>query len=174
LSTESIDFIREFLDAEYAAMVAVATERDNAILQRGIHHANSFFAEGLDSKIFRSEDADEEFFADMADQLEDDAPRKLFLVRSYAEPSFGVVHRCYASTTRIKGTTYFNTLFVAPTDEGLKIVSRYTIDRGHTAWEHSGGARFSQAGKQTAVIRLKPPTDARDLADYESDEALIR
>jgi len=171
MSQNAVDYVRSFIAAEHGARVAIAVERDAARVQEKIAAVDAFFGPGLDSRLFQPEDADDDYFEQMAEQVSDEAPRTLMLVRGYRHPALGEIHRCYTTSTWVGKPRYFNCFYLGETAEGMRIVARYTCNREHSGWDWSGGASIGGHGEQLYVERFVAPADPRDLEDYESDEA---
>ena len=55
-------------------------------------------------------------------------PRILFQVKQYEHPTLGNLYRCYVSTTQRDDNNYLSCLYIANTEQGVKIVAQYNTD----------------------------------------------
>ncbi len=164
------DFVQSFLQKEHDAIVVKSTTRVDSIFKSAVHALDAFFGPGLESGIVRPETPDSQWFSQMEEQVKSNAPRKPFLIRSYQHSTYGLLYRFYVSTNRIKGRDYFASYLAATRHDALAVIPRYLIDEMHARWEWNGGANIHGSGRFLEVVRFQPPTNARDLADYESSQ----
>ncbi|TCL39821.1 hypothetical protein EV210_10116 [Anaerospora hongkongensis] len=180
LPVEAREFIEAFLTAQYAATMAVGREDlDEEGFQQEVAKLNSYFK--LD--VFypdreppvprRTRQPGEPAFAELAEQLQNKAVRKLFMVRAYEHPEWGVIYRIYVGTDRKKGTQYFFSYYIAKVAESYKIIAQYLINDSHTGWEWSQGLRLHKQPMIFAgVWHFTEPTKEKDQEDYGNEEGI--
>jgi len=175
MERDARQFIQSFLDEEYQVTLAQAQEDlDAEGFQAKVAKLDAFFNQGLKSGVVRLMDPSDPDFEVVKEQVEDNTPRRLFLIRSYQHPEHERLYRAYVGTDRKKGTSYFQTYYFARVGKDFKIVARYSLDRGHTKWDWSAGAKINNPGTFQEIQRLAEPTHENDLKDYKSEEGTIK
>lgn len=177
-------FIQDFIRAEYEALVAQYTERDEAAFQAKRAKLKAFFANGTEPELSRIGPPDEDWFAagERMMELKSLAPRVLFQVKAYRHPEYGRLYRAYLSSIaapRGQGPLYFKNYFIAERDGQLKIVSHYDLDiipdqegdrleDGGLAWIWTSGDRLRTLGELEDSRKFQPPDDPAQRAEYEA------
>lgn len=180
LPVEAREFIEAFLKAQYAATMAQGREDLNeGGFQQEVAKLNSYFK--LD--VFypdreppipkRTQRPGDAAFAELAEQLQINAVRRLFLVRAYEHSEWGVIYRIYVGTDRKKGNQYFFSYYIAKVAADYKIIAQYLINSNHTGWEWSQGLRLHNKPLTFAgVWRFTEPAKEKDQQDYYSEEGI--
>jgi hypothetical protein len=180
-----IAFLKAFVAADLAARRAVYAARSDADFDAKVRELDAFYDQrqgpmGFDE--IRPPNADP---AVLEESLRRVGPRIVFLIRRYRHGEFGDLWRCYVSSGVTGAVTrYFESLFVARTDKGFRVVARWRIclacrgageSGGQTCamcagdgWEPGGGGELGDLGAPVETLRLEAPTDPVNLKDYES------
>jgi len=185
-------FMRAFIAADHAARRAVYCAPSEEEFDEKVRALDAFLDEGQGAMEFPYAWD----FVDPSDQSDGAAtgrrmlaatrPRTLFLIRHYDHREFGALARCYVDSGMAwPGTRYMESLFVAATTEGPRIVAVWRVcvtcrgsgrlgddacsTCGGTGWEPAGGATLGELGRITEVERFEAPTDPTSRADYEKD-----
>jgi hypothetical protein len=165
-----VHFIQNYVCHEYEVMIQIRTEADVDRLTTNLNNLNQFFR-GLNSGLHVSSSRKIENRNDVIEQLQ---PRVLFKVEQYNHPTLGQLFRVYVSSPFQGDNSYFTNFFVADTDDGLKIIARYTLCeyckgigsktgfpcdecRG-LGWNWRGGVRLEILGDLIASKQLSSPT----------------
>lgn len=180
LPVEAGNFIEAFLKAQYAATMALGREDlGEEGFQQEVAKLNfyfkldAFYPEGAPPVLKRARQPGDVAFVELADQLQHKAVRRLFLVRAYEQPEWGMIYRIYVGTDRKKGNQYFFSYYIAKVAEGYKIIAQYVINNNHTGWEWSQGLRLHNKPLNFAgVWRFTEPTKEKDQQDYYSEEGI--
>ncbi len=188
---EVLQFIDAFLEAEYRAVVAQYTERDQARCDEQMAKLAAFAAPDVEVVIgHRPLHPDEKFFeiGDEKMQKGEFGKRTLFQVKLYEHATLGHLYRVYVGPDDVfpQAPTYAANLFVTEIGGDLKIVSvykfnrrfpqrkgyRYFTDHG-LAWNHSSGAEITALGTPAAVLKFQAPRDVSGaLREYQADREL--
>jgi len=165
---DAINFIKQFIDEEYEALVAQWTEHDNSVFKTKRRELNRFYGPDITPEINRPRSVDKRWFEKAKKYLDMIQPRILFQVKQYEHPTLGNLYRCYVSTTQRSNSTYFACLYVAHTEQGLKIVAQYNTDF-EGGWDWSGGVKLETLGKLIEVRKFQAPTEPENLKEYEAE-----
>ncbi|MDY0094754.1 MAG: hypothetical protein RBT80_18830 [Candidatus Vecturithrix sp.] len=186
-----LQFIEAFLEAEYRAVVAQYTERDQARCDEQIAKLAAFAVPDVEVVIgHRPRHPDEKFFAigDEKHVKGEFDKRTLFQVKLYEHATLGHLYRVYVGPDEVfpQAPTYAENLFISAIGGDLKIVSvygfnrrfpqrkgyRYFTDHG-LAWNHSSGAEITALGTPVAVRKFQAPRDVSGaLSEYQADREL--
>lgn len=180
LPPEIGEFIQGFLKAQYEVTMAQVREdldeegfKQEAAKLNAFFKLDIFYPEGAPPMIKRPHRPGEPAFAELAEQLQNKAVRKLFLVRAYEHPELGVIFRIYVGTDRKKGSQYFFSYYLTKVAEGYKIIAQYLINDSHTGWEWSQGLRLHKQPMTFAgVWRFIETAKEKDQEDYGSEEGI--
>lgn len=176
MNDDPVMFIRAFLEAEYQVYLTHATEPDNTVFQARVEEYLNFFAFKVSRSevfLFRPATIDTDWFEENQDRAEEIEPRKLFLIRTYQHPEFGVIHRCYVGDEYEGNCDYAACFCIGEHANEVKIISRHLMNWVHTGWDWTGGKRMKDFGQLINVLRFQVPEHAKDLADYESETGTI-
>lgn len=180
LPSEVANFIDNFLQTQYEVTMAQVREdldeegfKQEAAKMNAFFKLDIFYPEGAPPRIKRAHRPGEPAFAELAEQLQNKAVRKLFLVRAYEHSEWGVIYRIYVGTDRKTGSQYFFSYYLTKVAEGYKIIAQYLINDNHTSWEWSQGVRLHKQPMTFAgVWRFTEPTKEKDQEDYSSEEGI--
>ncbi len=174
----AVEFIKAFIEKEYQALVSQYTERDEAIFQAKVAELEAYYEPDIPSMLNRPNPPDEEWFELGKQSVEQSlTPRILFQIKEYEHPSLGKLYRCYVGQNfRARNNNqahYILNLYVAQKDGGLKIVSKYHIDRNKTtldtgldSWSYRDGIELETLGNLLEVRKFREPTPPEQLAEY--------
>ncbi len=181
-----LNFVNNFLNKEYEAIVAMNVERDDEIYRAKIAIVRSFLAQDLVLKFSRPSDPEdmEEWFAD-GDEIVSDGniqPRTLFQIKEYAHPTYKQLYRLYVSLPRKyrKGNpSYVVNFYIVPEGELFKIISQYDYDvcpdkkgirmkDGGLTWMWMGGEQLKNFGTFVRSVKFQPPFQPEHLVEYEA------
>lgn len=181
---EVVNYVNAFLNAEYEALVAQYTERDDRVFQAKRAIVSQFLMSGIPSDLDRPLQPDDEWFERGKERVENGSlmPRTLFQIKVYDHPNFDKLYRAYVSLPlrpRGKRLAYFTNFFISSTQNGYKIVSRYNLDLlperdnvlfedGNLAWVWRGGEKLTTLGKLIDVLKFRNPDDPQHLAEYQA------
>ncbi len=156
---EVIQLIQSFLTLEYEANIQSRTEPETSLVRTTLDKLNHFF-QGLDSGIHLSSSRVLEYPETVKSQFQ---PRVLFRIEQYDHLTLGAFYRVYLSSSFRGDQKYFTNLFVANTENGLRIISRYNLcdfcdGRGQRAgflcdechglgWNWRGGQKLELLGE---------------------------
>ncbi|MBP2638981.1 MAG: hypothetical protein H6Q72_4888 [Firmicutes bacterium] len=180
LPSEVANFIDNFLQTQYKVTMAQVREdldeegfKQEAAKLNAFFKLDIFYPEGAQPFIKRAHRPGDAAFAELAEQLQHKAVRKLFLVRAYEHPEWGVIYRIYVGTDRKKGSQYFFSYYLTKVAENYKIIAQYLINDSHTGWEWSQGLRLHKQPMTFAgVWRFIEPAKEKDQEDYGSEEGI--
>jgi hypothetical protein len=165
---KAVDFIQEYLEAEYQAFIIAHVERDDDIAEEHLDELyERFYEAGMRAAVQRPYEPDDSFFW-LKDEVSEKIQRRvLFQVKQYEHPKHGKLFAAYVSDVFPGADSYGLRLFFLPEGNRFKIVSGYDWNRRKTEWEHSSGFEIDEPGKIKAARKLRPPKSAADLAEYE-------
>ncbi|WAK03975.1 hypothetical protein [Methylobacter sp. YRD-M1] len=168
---EVIRFIQDFTAQEYEVMIQIRTEPDTRLVEKNLNALNQFF-QGLHSGLNLSSSRTLEERDTVQKQLQ---PRVLFQIEQYAHPLLDTIYRIYLSSPFYGSRSYFTNFYIANTEKGLKIISRYNIcndchGQGSRAgslcnechgfgWNWRGGQQLQSLGTLVAVRHFAHPAD---------------
>ena len=161
---DAIHFIQAFISKEYEALIAQWTEPDNSLFKTKRREVNSFYGPDLATEVNRPRSVDDKWFKGAKKYLDMIQPRILFQVKQYEHSTLGNLYRCYVSTTQRSNTTYFACLYIAKTEQGLKIVAQYNTDF-EGGWNWRGGVKLETLAKLIEVRKFQAPTDPENRKD---------
>jgi hypothetical protein len=177
-----IEFMKDFINQEYETLIHIRTELDAGLVETKINILNRFF-QGLNSGLYLSNSRTLEAKEVVISQLQ---PRKLFQVKQYLHPTIGILYRGYLSSSFYGDQDYFANFFIAATERGLKIISRYHLcntcnGAGHLrdnpcmechgfGWQWRGGSQLNILGEFVAVQQFQSPSDMDHLHDYQVNQ----
>lgn len=187
-----VAFMKAFIIADYEARRAVYSAHSQSEFDEKVRALDAFFDQTHGAMGFQRpwnyvDPSDQSKRASTRrEMLADTRPRTLFLIRHYDHQEFGALSRCYVDDgTAGEHTLYLESVFVANTPKGLRIVARWGVcvaclgsgrqgeeacsSCGGTGWEPAGGATLGELGPVTKVERFEAPTDPASLADYQRD-----
>jgi hypothetical protein len=174
----AIDYIREYLKAEYDARKTVFTDTNEDHQVAKLKAVNAFFIEGARTDITVPDD-------DEREDAEPQKERELFLVKEYQD---GKLYCAIVGESHNQSkTTYHRAVFVQRQKSGFKVIgiantcptcAGSAILDGKPCPECKGnGVRtfvsrkkleLSSFGKPTSVKKLERPTHPRYQPDYDS------
>ncbi len=183
-----VNFMRDFISAEYKTQRALYTEQDDAAFQTHLDNLQDFYAPAMEPEVrppFAGRDA--AYFAAAKDTLDTVQPRVLFQIKHYKHPKLGDFYRIYV-TDKIrvgKKATYFANLYVMDKKGKLQITAKYIIcldcegtgkindkrcpECKGKGWEHFGGIKIPVLAAPIEVRKLHKPDNPVHLAEYEAE-----
>ncbi|NTW49009.1 MAG: hypothetical protein HGB19_04605 [Chlorobiales bacterium] len=166
---EVVRFIQKFVVQEYEVMIQIRTESDTHLVTSNLNALNQFF-QGLNSGLNISPSRTIEERDTVIGQLQ---PRILFQIKQYAHLSLGTIFRVYLSSPFRGDHNYFTNLYIANTENGLKIIARYNLctdcngtgnhdgvlcDECHGfGWNWRGGQQIESSGALLNVRQFSLP-----------------
>jgi len=167
---EVIQFIQSFLSLEYEANIQSRSEPDTSLVETTLNNLNRFYR-GLDPGISLSSSRVLEDPETVKTQFQ---PCVLFRIERYNHMTLGALYRIYLSSSLRGDESYFTNLFVANTDNGLKIISQYNLcnycdgtgrrksricDECHgMGWNWRGGQKLDLLGELVETRQFTQPT----------------
>ncbi|PSN17900.1 hypothetical protein C7271_15335 [filamentous cyanobacterium CCP5] len=176
----AIAFIRNFIQAEYEALIAVYTNPEDGVVDEKIRQAEEYFyikPNHIMSLGFgRAPGMTEEDVIEMADEASDFQPRTLFQGKHYKHASLGDLYRFYASSYHDMPLLAYNSSFyVASLDTELKIISKYVISIGgnkkRLEWEYLCGTKINQLGDLIETRKFVSPESRAHKLDYDGESS---
>jgi hypothetical protein len=165
-----IKFIQSFLALEYEANIQSRCERDTTLVETTLHNLNQLFR-GLDPAISLSSSRMLQDPQTVKSQFQ---PRVLFRIEQYDHLTLGALYRVYLSSSLRGDEKYFTNLFVANTENGLRIIARYNLcdycdgsgqrarrvcDECHgMGWNWGGGQKLDLLGELVETRQFTQPT----------------
>ena len=183
---EIIRFVKALLQAEYDALAVQPSDRLDASLYRAkLEQVNSFFSTKILEDLGQIISPQDGLFEPGEKRINTELlrPRPIFQIKAYEHPELGDIFRVYVGLpwqTKEGQSGYFANYFVANTEEGLKIVSRYLLDLfaessdsrfedGSLSWIWSGGLEFTTLGRLVEVRKFEIPSEPASLEEFESE-----
>jgi hypothetical protein len=180
-----LQFVEAFVPAEFEALVAQYSERDEAVFRAKRARVEEFFGRGMQPELRRPDRADEDWFAagKRMIALNTLAPRTLFQIKAYQHPNYQRLYRVYMSSStapRGKGPLYFKNYFVSDQGGQFKIVSHYDLDLitdqagnrlndGGLTWIWNDGEVLETLGDFVQSQKFQAPDDPAQRAEYEAE-----
>ncbi len=181
---EIIEFTESFIDAEYQALVARYTNRDDAVLLEKKIILEEYLSSDVKINLQRGSNTPDSWFEVGQRNLDNGKliPRKLFQIKEYFHPTWGTMYRIYTSNPNWSAPgrlSYRANFFVSLVDDSLKIISYYTpllpfmgggrnsFKENGLVWEWESGIMIDELGKLVDVRKFLAPEQADALADYE-------
>ena len=165
-----IQFIQSFLALEYEANMQTRSEPDTSLVETTLQNLNRRFR-GLDPAISLSSTRVLQDPEIVKGQFQ---PRVLFRIEKYNHSTLGALYRVYLSAPLRGHTKHFTNLFVANTENGLRIISRYNLcdycdgtgqrgehvcDECHgMGWNWAGGKKLELLGELVETRQFAVPT----------------
>jgi hypothetical protein len=172
----AVAFFDAFLDAEYAALVALYSEPDDAVLAGLVAAAQRYLSSSPEARMAvglnRAPGVS-------ARQLEEDAKllgqlrrRALFQVVEFEHPSLGALFGAYASSQDAYTIGAYERLFYAAGLDTPKIIAAYVPELLAPAppvtWRRLQGMEIDRPGRPVAVRRLTEPTRKAHRQDWNT------
>lgn len=178
---EVVELIQNFVVQEYEVLIKIRTESDVPLIEMKLNALNQFFQGfGFTSDLTISSSRNLEEREAVISQLQS---RVLFQIKQYTHSTFGDIFRVYLSSPFRGDNSYFSNFYIAKTDKGLKIISRYNIcsncngqgnrsglicDECHGfGWNWRGGVEIDFLGELVSLQKFTPPIDKQHLQDYD-------
>jgi hypothetical protein len=139
----AVDFVRQFVKEEYLLWQA-------------------------ETDVRRPKRPESEWFIDAEKSAAVIQERKIFQVKLYELPEFGLTTGSYLSSKHKGMSSYFELLLTSEVHGRLKIISSALSDR-EGYFDYHDGAEFEQLPKPLQVVKLEPPTDPADLEEYNAE-----
>jgi hypothetical protein len=183
----AVEFIRDFITAENAALHAQYTEHNQAAFDKKLDRLKEFYADDVAPDVNDPGERDAAFFKESAESLDSVKPRLLFQVKRYEHPKLGDVYRAYVSNNTRSGkkSLYFANLYVAGKGKERKIIANYVLCRNCAGlgkvdgkkcpeckgdgWLWAGGTHMPKLDKPVEVHKLHAPDKPEHLAEYEAE-----
>lgn len=185
---EAIDLLRKFISAEHEARVAAYTMLDDSKRRAKAEEALQYFdpSELLVIGFAWERTPSEDFIIKCKPTVDRMRPRILFQIKQYKHPELDALYRAYLSHPfNYSETGYDQSMYLARTEDGLKIISQYAIcmncngigtadaemceECQGTGWEHAGGMQLERPGELVEVRKFEAPLAPVSRADYDSE-----
>ena len=182
-----VEFIRDFISAENAALYAQYAERSQTAFLKKLDHLRTFYAEGVAPDVNDPGKRDAAFFKECAESLDEVKPRLLFQVKHYEHPKLGDLYRAYVSNNTRSGkrSLYFANIYVAGKGKERRIIANYVLCRDcaglgkvdgkkcpeckGAGWLKAGGAQIPKLDKPVEVRKFLAPDKPEHLIEYEAE-----
>lgn len=172
-------FLDRYICDEHQLFISGLSERNVSLFKQNYEAFESKYYEYgiVNYQISTPKQPYDKYFERGKRMIEASIPRIIFQVKKYEHPQWGMLYRCYLSTTspskRMK-KDYAENFFVYQLGDEYKIISIYTLPPELTKlnpdlreWEYSRGKTIEELGTLLKVKKYHPTEDPTQLEEYQ-------